>query len=94
MAQRSAAENLRRLAQKKAARLEARRRDLRERYPNIPHQTWCNLGDGIGLGGVGGKALREWLRSLGELISCCHATRNPQLTNRQKTTFDHPDTQR
>ena len=62
MGKRSTAEALRLRAEKEAAHLEARRRDLRERYPDIPPQAWSNLG--IGLGGVGGKALRGWLVSV------------------------------
>lgn len=62
MARRSTAENLRLRAEKQAARLESRRRDLRERYPHIPGQAWSNMG--AGLGGDGGKALRGWLTSI------------------------------
>jgi hypothetical protein len=65
MGKRSTAETLRLRAEKEAARLEARRRELRERYPDIPGQTWSNLGGG--LGGVGAKALRGWLRTLATL---------------------------
>lgn len=67
MVQRTARERLQLQAEKRAARLEVRRRDLRERYPDIPPQVWGNMGKG--LGGVGGKALREWLCSLGMLLA-------------------------
>lgn len=66
MGKRTSAENLRLQTEKQAARLEARRRDLRERYPDIPAQAWSNLG--AGLSGDGGKALRKWLRSVEQLI--------------------------
>lgn len=62
MGKRSTAEALHLRAERQTARLEARRRELRERYPDIPGQAWSNMG--AGLGGVGGKALREWLVSL------------------------------
>lgn len=65
MGKRSTAEALHLRAERKAARLEARRRELRERFPEIPAQAWSNLG--AGLGGVGGKALRGWLRTLENL---------------------------
>lgn len=79
MGKRSTAEALRLRAEREAARLEARRRELRERYPDIPAQAWSNLGGG--LGGVGGKALRGWIESIKALrksmeISCSIAMKN------------------
>lgn len=71
MGKRSSAETLRLRAEKRAAHLEARRRDLRERYPNISHQAWSNLSDG--LGGDGGKALRDWLATIHNLTLKCQA---------------------
>lgn len=75
MAKRTTAENLRLQAEKKAAHLELRRRDLRERYPEIAPQAWSNIG--TGLGGVGGKAIREWISSLDKLnrLPCCRANK-------------------
>lgn len=79
MGKRSTAEVLRLRAERQTARLEARRRDLRERYPDIPAQAWSNLG--AGLSGVGGKALRGWIESINALrksmeISCSIAMKN------------------
>jgi hypothetical protein len=74
MGKRTTSEKLRLQAERKAARLEARRRALRERYPDIPAQAWSNLGDGIGLGGVGGKALREWLGSINAVVQAARTT--------------------
>lgn len=68
MGKRSTAERIRITEERRAAKIEARRRMLWERYPEISPQAWSNLGDG--LGGVGGKGLREWLRSLLALARC------------------------
>lgn len=59
------AETLDRRVQRAAAAAEARRRDLRERYPNVPAQAFSNMGDG--LNGAGLRALRAWMRSLDTL---------------------------
>lgn len=66
MGKRSTGEKLRLQAEKQAANLEARRRRLREHYPEIAPQAWSNLGDG--LGGNGGRALTEWLRTVAQLV--------------------------
>lgn len=78
MVRRSTAEALRLRAEREAARLEARRRELRERYPDIPAQAWSNLG--AGLGGAGGKALGGWLRTVESLAkSLSHASKPPDI---------------
>lgn len=50
-----------------------RRRELAERYPDINHQAWSNLGpEGYGsMSGAGARALREWLASVGALLPQC-----------------------
>ena len=51
---------------KAQAAMAVRRRELAERYPDIPGQAWANLGpDGYGsMTGAGARALREWLVSM------------------------------
>lgn len=70
MGKRSTAERIRVSEERRAAKVEVRRRELRERYPDIAPQAWSNLGDG--LGGVGGKGLREWLTTIYILTLKCH----------------------
>lgn len=55
----------------------ARRRELAKRYPDISGQAWSNLGpEGYGsMSGSGAKALREWLASVGALLSNCDVRR-------------------
>lgn len=68
MAQRSQ----RKLAAMRSERAETtsaqRRRELARRYPELPPQVWAKGGDGL-LQGVGARALREWLASLGALVA-------------------------
>lgn len=67
MAQRSQ----RKLAAMRVERAETaaarRRRELREKYPDIPLQVWSNMGDGL-MGGEGARVLRGWLGSLEQLV--------------------------
>lgn len=65
MPKRSTADHLRLSAERRAAAVEVRRRELRRRYPDVAPQAFNNLGDG--LGGDGGKALSEWLSALKNL---------------------------
>jgi hypothetical protein len=61
----------RKLAARRAERAEVAaaqcRRELAHRYPDVPVQVWANMGDGL-LQGVGAKALRAWLDSVGALL--------------------------
>ena len=54
-------------AQKREAQLASRRRALMRKYPHVPAQAWANMGDS--LQGVGGRALRQWLASVAELVA-------------------------
>lgn len=54
-------------AHKREAQLASRRRALMRIYPHVPTQAWANMGDG--LQGVGGRALRQWLASVAELVA-------------------------
>lgn len=58
---------------KAQAAMAVRRRKLAQRYPDINGQAWSNLGpEGYGsMTGAGARALREWLASVGALLSGC-----------------------
>lgn len=66
MEKRSTSERLRISEELRAAKVEVRRRMLRERYPEIAPQAWSNLGDG--LGGDGGRGLKVWMASVSTLV--------------------------
>lgn len=63
---------LQRRKEKATAAAEARRRDLRERYPNMPAQAFSALE--AGTSGKGMKALRAWINSIGDLVASIKPT--------------------
>lgn len=66
MAKRSTSKLLRMKAQRMESAGAKRRRDLTQRYLDVPVQAWANMGDGF-LSGTGARALREWLSTLDQL---------------------------
>lgn len=62
MAKRSQSKLARMRAQRAETAAARRRRELAQRYPDLPVQAWANMGDGL-LGGEAKKVLRKWLIS-------------------------------
>lgn len=70
MGKQSTLERLQLSAERRAAAIEIRRRDLRRRWPDVSPSAFNNLGDG--LGGDGGRALREWLDTISKAVLICN----------------------